>query len=579
MGKLYANRTLLGNIALVVFLAFLVTVTFGTIPQAGAVTPTHDPNLTSQVDPNKPVAIQDKYGNWIYDGETAKLVTNREKTQVSFTIQVLTPEDFSSILLKILGVANLDMSQVTNAVYKVYGTVYGVVYYVYQFVYTWVYSAGLSVDQDYTLEVYAPAGNKLASITLDLEAPPPRGDGAPAPAPTEEEVDTGTLTVVGDTSTLTVDPDKVDDLLAQPDVTEVEFIIPSDKASEGTVEIPADTLAEVFEAGKPAVFGAGDALLTIEPGDLDLSALVGEDATVKVSILKGEAPLPGYVSLRVAGEIYNIKIDVIGADATRKGGIDTFDSPVTLTLPYDPAKLAGVSEDLLGIYRYNESTGEWNLLPGSKVDKANDTVTADTLTLSDYAVMAYSAPFTDIAGHWAEADVKLLAAKGIVYGMTATTFAPKANVTRAQFAALMLRMLGIAEQQGTGERFNDVAAGAWYAGAVETAAANNLVYGYPDGSFKPDANITREELAAMVVRALAQRGVETAVTPEEVTALLAPFADRAAIGAWAKETAAVAVKHGIVKGRKPDEFAPQATATRAEAAVMVKRTMSAAGDL
>ena len=579
MGKLYANRTLLGNIALVVFIAFLVTVTFGILPQASVVAQTYDPSFTRQVTPDHPVAVQDKTGAWKYD--TAKLQTNRQKNQVSFTIQILTDKDFNSIWFDILKGTNVVervyLKNLTNIVYQIYQGVY----YVYQFVYTWVYSQGLSVNQpnDYTLQVYANNAT-LASIILDLEEPPPESSGGTPTAPTTTATtDTGTIAVTGDTGTLTVADNKVATLLTDPKRENVTFEIPSSVASQGTVVVAADTLSKVLAAGKPAVFKTACMEIKIEPKDLDLSALVGQGAQVKVNIIKSEAPLPGMAAYRVAGEIISLSIDVIGADGTRKGGIDTFTNPVTLTLPYDPAKLAGVSEDLLGIYRYNESTGQWDLVPGSKVDKASKTVSVERLTLSKYTVMAYTGTFADTAGHWAEADVKLLAAKGIVKGMTATAFAPEAKITRAQFAAILVRALGIAEQKATGWRFKDVAANAWYAGAVEAAAAKGLVSGYPDGTFKPDANITRQELAAMVAKALAYQGKAEALSDTQVNDLLSRFTDRKEIGGWAIKAAALAAKTNIVQGRTQSQFAPRATATRAEATVMVKRMLTYTGKL
>ncbi|KUK32095.1 MAG: Amylopullulanase AmyB [Thermoanaerobacterales bacterium 50_218] len=589
MGKLQSNRPLLGNIGLVVFLALLVTLTFGTVPQAQAFQPQVTPSPGSfnrVVTPEQPVAVEGEDG-WAYNGQTAKVQATTD-TEVSFTIQVCTPSDFNSILLEIIGVGNLDDgSKVSNAIYQVYGKVYGITYYAYQFIYTWVYE-NLNFDSNYTLAVYAGDDQPLASITLDLEAPPPRpsgggGGGGGGAAPTEEETATGEITVEDGQGTLIVDADKVKELIADPEVEAIEFEIPADVAEEGTVELPADILLSVFEAAKPAVFVVGNVQLTVDPADLaveDLQTLAEEGATLNVVVVKSEAPLPGYTALKVASDIYDIRIDVIGADGVRKGSIDSFNNPITITLPYDPDKLEGVSEDLLSIFRYNEETGQWDLVPGSRVDKENNTVSVESYHLSKYAVMAYEAAFTDIIGHWAEADIKLMAAKGIVKGMSATTFAPEAQVTRAQFATLLVKALNIREQAATGERFTDVAADAWYARTVETAAANGLIKGYPDGSFRPNAKITRQELAAMVANALKFRGRDAeALTAEEVNTILSTFADRNQISDWARAAAAVVVKNGIVKGRAVDEFAPLATAKRCEAVVMIKQMLSFLGEL
>jgi hypothetical protein len=581
MGKLQSNRPLLGNIGLVVFLALLVTLTFGTVPQAQAATPEYDEDLAVQVTTDKPLAVQDKDGKW-QTGE-ATLYTNKDKNQVEITFQILTDQSFESLFFKILkdGITVLDsvyLKELTNVVYKTYDSVY----HVYQVVYTWVYSGVLDLYNDYTLVVYAGDGQQLASITLDLEAPPPEpSGGGAAPAPAGTTVDTGTVTVKDGQGTLTVDAEKVEKLVANPEVKAIEFAIPADVAKEGVVVLPAAVLVSVFEAGKPAVFKVADVQLTIDPADLnlkDLQTLAEEGAKINVSIDKTTAPVPA--ALKVASDIYEIRIDVVGADGVRKGSIDSFAKPITLTLPFDPEKLQGVSEDLLSVFRYNEKAGQWDLVPGSRVDKKNNTVSVESYHLSKYAVMAYEAAFADIIGHWAEADIKLMAAKGIVKGMTATTFAPEAQVTRAQFATLLVKALNIREQAATGTRFTDVPATSWFASTVETAAANGLIKGYPDGSFRPNAKITRQELAAMVANALKFRGRDAeSLTAAEVDSILSTFADRSQISSWARTAAAVVVKNGIVKGRAVDEFAPLATAKRCEAVVMIKQMLSFLGEL
>jgi hypothetical protein len=567
MSKLYAKRTLLGNIALVVFLAFLTSLTLGLAAPAEAVT--------------EEAWVEDKDGNWQITAATVQ--TDKDGTQLELTIRIdpLTSGDFSNVWFTI-------MDLTTGAIYKtVYAndsevtrTVYGTGY---EFVYTWVYAFGdPPVPDKVRLDVYD--GTALHSITLTIEVPPPPAPGpgagaAPAPAPEEEEVGTGTVEVVNGEGTLTVDPALVEGLLADPEVTVVEFAIPAEVAAEGAVVLPADLLAEVFAAGRTAVFAVGGTELEIPPGALDLEAFVGEDVTLKVNITKGEAPAQAFASYQVAGEVYHLEIEVYGADEERKGAIQSFAQPIELTIPYDPAKLDGVSEDLLGMYRFDEATGKWEIVPGSEVDKANQTVSAWRDSLSLYTAMAYTGRFLDMAGHWAEADVQLMAARGVAGGMPDGTFAPDQQVTRAQFAALLIRSLGIGEQAATGGKFTDVAAGAWYAGAVETAAVAGLVGGYPDGTFNSAANITRQELAAMVTRGLAYRDQDTALDEATVERILARFGDAAEISDWARQVTAVATQENIIGGYPDGTFAPQANATRAEAIVMLKRMLAATDGL
>lgn len=561
MNRLYANRSLLGNIGLVLFLALLATLTFGTVPQAEA-----------QVNNNNKTVEVTK-GATAADGS------------VKFTVKItpLTPEEFENSLVTLLLFNKSTGQQIASK--QVYAKTYSVYQQVYQFIYDWVYQFNTG---DLPMMVYMRVyldDDLLKSVDLgEVEKPggtgPSGGGGGGAVVPTTA-VSTGTVTVENGIATLEVDAKKVSALIADPNVKEIVFAIPESVAAEGKVALPASVLVSVFEAGKPAVFEAGGVRLVIEPSDLnldDLKALAGEGATLSVNITKASAPVPG--GMKLASDIYELKIEVIGADGLSKGTITSFEKPITITLPYSAAKVQGLSGDLLSIFRYNEKSGAWDLVPGSRVDKANKTVTVSSYSLSKYAVMLYEAAFTDIAGHWAEEVIRLMAAKGIVKGMTPTTFAPEAEVTRAQFATLLVKALNIREQAATGARFTDVPAGAWYAATVETAAANGLLKGYPDGSFKPDAKITRQELAAMVVNALKLRGRDgDSVTPAEAEEILKAFADRGQIGGWAKQAAAVAVKSGIVKGRAADQFAPLATAKRCEAVVMLKQMLTYVGEL
>jgi hypothetical protein len=186
---------------------------------------------------------------------------------------------------------------------------------------------------------------------------------------------------------------------------------------------------------------------------------------------------------------------------------------------------------------------------------------------SIYAVIEHSKSFSDLTGHWSKRDVELMANKFIVRGVTEDRFAPDQNITRAEFAALLVRALGLTEKAAAA--FQDVAAGDWFAGAVGAAADAGLVTGFTDGSFKPHEKITREQMAAMVTRALKFAGYEATAD----ASVLARYADADSVSQWAAAAMSQAVNEGIVTGTSATTLSPKALATRAEAAVMVKRMM------
>lgn len=185
-----------------------------------------------------------------------------------------------------------------------------------------------------------------------------------------------------------------------------------------------------------------------------------------------------------------------------------------------------------------------------------------------YTAIEADTAFADMKGHWAEADVKLLADKLVVQGAEAGEFAPERRVTRAEFAALLVRALGLREADA-GRPFSDVQPADWFAGAASATQRAGLIGGYEDGTFRPNEYVTREQMVAMIARAL-QAGGRPAKADRD---RLAPFADQGELAEWAVEPAARALEAGIVGGRTQDAFAPREYATRAESAAMLIRML------
>ncbi len=199
---------------------------------------------------------------------------------------------------------------------------------------------------------------------------------------------------------------------------------------------------------------------------------------------------------------------------------------------------------------------------------------------SIYAVME-SAPitFADMQGHWAKSQVEQMASKRIVSGVSKTAYAPDRAITRAEFTALLVRALGIrTETAATGNVFKDVAANAWYASAVEAGARSGLVNGLGESRFAPDERITREQMAVMLTNARVLATGQTTGT-RQTTNLPSGFSDAAEVSPWARAAIAEAVADGIIQGITPDRLAPAESATRAQAAVMLKRLMEDIGFL
>lgn len=183
--------------------------------------------------------------------------------------------------------------------------------------------------------------------------------------------------------------------------------------------------------------------------------------------------------------------------------------------------------------------------------------------------------FADIENNWAREDIEYLAGKKLIYGKSETTFEPEGSITRAEFAALLVRALGLPEGILKEGRYQDMPDGAWYAGSTAAATAEKIITGYEGGFFMPEYRITREEMAVMLVRAARVAGKElTALSIEEQKEQLSRFPDRSMISPWAAQEVALAARAGIINGLPGGYFDPQACADRAQSAVMLKRFLA-----
>ncbi|CAH1200753.1 hypothetical protein PAECIP111893_01554 [Paenibacillus plantiphilus] len=179
-----------------------------------------------------------------------------------------------------------------------------------------------------------------------------------------------------------------------------------------------------------------------------------------------------------------------------------------------------------------------------------------------------AATFVDVAGHWAEQAIQEAVFKGIAKGYPDGSFKPDASITRAQFAVMLVQALAL-EDDGSELSFTDRdAIGSWARDAVSAAMSAGIVAGYADGSFLPNARVTRAEMAVMIGRALKLRPAASSAEASGTS-----FADDFSIPSWAKGSVAAVQGLGIVNGRSGNMFAPNETAIRAEAVVMLLRML------
>lgn len=177
-------------------------------------------------------------------------------------------------------------------------------------------------------------------------------------------------------------------------------------------------------------------------------------------------------------------------------------------------------------------------------------------------------PFADIpSGSWYYDDVAYVYDTGLMTGLTATTFGPNLSTTRGMIVTILWRM----ENEPAAKHgcpFADVRRGSYYEQAIAWASENGIVTGFDASTFAPDRAITREQLAAILFRFAAYRGMDAVTLREN----LSSFQDQAAISAYAVSALNWAVGEGLMQGTG-DKLEPTGNATRAQVAAMLRRFM------
>ena len=178
--------------------------------------------------------------------------------------------------------------------------------------------------------------------------------------------------------------------------------------------------------------------------------------------------------------------------------------------------------------------------------------------------------FSDVAADaWYVSYVYDLAGKGIINGITPTTFDPEGKITRGQFVKILAYASGDDLSAYSGDSVFADANAHWSKANINWAYTNKIVYGKSDTQFAPDANITRQEMAVMIKRYADYKGITLPQTNAPIT-----FTDEAEIAAWAKEAVSAMQQANIISGFPDGTFAPQGNATRAQAAKMISVFLS-----
>ena len=234
-----------------------------------------------------------------------------------------------------------------------------------------------------------------------------------------------------------------------------------------------------------------------------------------------------------------------------------------------------VNEHLIGVYFYNEEQAHWEYV-SSQFDQEKQQYIVKADKPGVYSVMEYKSSFADVSdNHWAKQAIDALAARAIVQGVNDTSYAPQKVITRAEFSALLVRMLDIKENI-TNNPFADVKSDAWYSQAVLAAKQAGIVRGVTEEAFFPDHSISRQEMAVMTVRAIEYK---LGALSESIEQQQIQINDNLEIASWALDAVQALYALEVIQGDSQGSFHPLDTATRAEAALVLWRVFALMGQL
>ncbi|WAA12133.1 S8 family serine peptidase [Fervidibacillus halotolerans] len=347
------------------------------------------------------------------------------------------------------------------------------------------------------------------------------------------------------------------------DVDQVVVVVPelTEQVSEMNVIVSQRALKAVSDSGKTLVVKSGE--LETEFGNSVISGLQTSEIVTFSLALATDTDVETDGS--VVSDVY--EFSVVSETDDVQTEVNEFEEPVKVTVPIT-AELTDSRK--ASAYYVSEDGLQY---AGGKYDEG--TFKFSTNHFSKFVIIERDQSFDDVKDHWAKDVVEVLASRMITNGQSETKFNPEGKVTRAEFAVLLARALKLPTESYEGI-FTDVSEDFdWAYPGIEAAYRAGIVKGVSEEEFAPNAEITREQMVVMIIRAIEYANAELLEDLETGSS----FADEEQISSYALENIKQALSLGLINGRGENKFAPKETATRAEAATMVYRMLDVLDEL
>lgn len=450
------------------------------------------------------------------------------------------------------------------------------------------------IKGNYNLALLADGNMSTATVQVDLggevlptPTTPSASNQTPAPDDLPQDIKvngksySGLATIKttnqtgGTTKVITIDPLVLERSLKEGDGQRIYSILVGGSANAVTSELNIKMLKDM--AGKQVVLeiNTDNVIYSIPTYQINIDSILEKigisaelkDIKVELKIAKPTVEIEKIISnldikeIKIVAPLVNFSIEC--SYLNKKLEVDRFLSYVEKMIAIPD----GINPKSVTTGIVIETDGNLRHIPTKIVNiNGKNYASMKSLTNSTYTIIASDKTFKDVDTHWAKSYINDMSSRLIISGADKDNFEPNKSITRAEFAAIIVKALGLKSNPSTKSEFADIKTNTWYYEYVCTAKEYGLISGYSVNAFMPNKAITREEAMTIIYKAMKLTKLETGLNNQSI---LEKYSDKEIISNWAKDSVAACVNTNIVTGTSSGIIAPKNNITRAEAATII----------
>lgn len=376
----------------------------------------------------------------------------------------------------------------------------------------------------------------------------------------------GKVETKNDTTTVVVDSAKLDSKVsAAKDGSSVIVPVSTTKDS-AAAQLVVSSVEKMAAKNMTLEVKSGNTTYALPAAAIDAKGVVAQLGATDASQVPFTVTITNEKDVKVEGSTLVVPAVSFTVSASYDGKtvtVDRFDTMVPRTIEITKDQAAKVTTAVVV-----EKDGTVRHVPTNVYQEGGKWYAKfSSMTNSTYALITNESTLTDVDGKWYADAANELSAREVTEGVFGTTFEGDKDITRAEFAALLVNGLGLPKTASAD--FTDVSADAWYSQYIATAVEYGIVKGIGSNRFAPDATITRQEAMVMMARA-AQVIAYTGKTGDVST-----FSDVGSVAKWAMDAVALNVGSGLIEG-SDGKLMPLDNISRAQTATVILRLLQQA---